>query len=141
MLELNDYMMAFEADIINLLIGPLAEAKYIAETDNEPFNHKIVNLDALKNYGGSSDLALVNEYLQSFSSNQHQKDKKLHELFVMAFEFVNNDAYWAAIIHLASYMLSSRKNIIYCEEVISMLDQSVDHFQSRRSAICMRHSV
>ena len=59
---LNDYTVAFEADIINLLIGPLTEAKHIHETDGEVFNHQLVNLHTLKNYGGSSDLALVNEY-------------------------------------------------------------------------------
>ena len=38
---LNDYMAAFEADIINLLIGPLAEAKHIYDADGELFNHKL----------------------------------------------------------------------------------------------------
>ncbi len=33
----DDYRLAFEADIVNLLIGPLAEAKYSAQIDNEPF--------------------------------------------------------------------------------------------------------
>jgi hypothetical protein len=65
---LKDYMNAFETDIINLLIGPLAEAKYVANTDNEPFNHRLVNLNALKNYDASSDLELVKDYLQSFSA-------------------------------------------------------------------------
>jgi len=32
---IKDYMVAFEADVINLLIGPLAEAKHIYETDGE----------------------------------------------------------------------------------------------------------
>jgi len=128
----KDYMLAFEADIINLLIGPLAEAKHVAETDDELFNHQLVNLKALKNYGGSSDLALVHEYLQSFSADKQQRDEKLNQLFTAAFDFVNNDAHWAAVTKLADYILGGSKNIIGCEEIVLMLDQSINHFQNRR---------
>lgn len=128
----KDYKIAFDADIINLLIGPLAEAKHVAATDDELFNHKLVNLKALKNYGGSSDLALANEYLQSYSADKQQQADKLDELFNVAFDFINNDANWAAIIKLADYVLGSSKNIIDCEEVVSVLDQSVDNFHNRR---------
>src|SRR5665647_2935167 len=38
---IKDYMIAFEADIINLLVGPLAEAKHVAATDDELFNHQL----------------------------------------------------------------------------------------------------
>jgi hypothetical protein len=55
----RDYLIASEADIINLLIGPLAEAKHVYNRDGELFNHKLVDLKLLKNYGGSSDLALA----------------------------------------------------------------------------------
>ncbi len=133
MMELvKDYKIAFEADIINLLIGPLAEAKHVATTDDELFNHQLVNLKALKNYGGSSDLALANEYLQSFSADKQEQDEKLDELFSVAFDFVNNDANWAAINQLAGYILDSSKNIIDCDEIVSVLDQSVEHFHNRR---------
>ncbi|WP_333876087.1 hypothetical protein [Methylobacter sp.] len=136
----NDYMVAFEADIINLLIGPLAEAKYVADTDDELFNRQLVNLNALKNYGGSSDLALANEYLQSFSADEQQRDEKLDELFTVAFDFVNNDVNWAAINKLANYILDDNKNIIGCEEIVSMLDESVDHFQNRRKRARLRQN-
>lgn len=135
----KDYMLAFEADIINLLIGPLAEAKHVADADDELFNHRLVNLKALKNYGGSSDLALTNEYLHSFSADKQQKDKKLDELFTVAFDFVNDDTNWAAITHLARYIFDSSKNIIGCDEVVSMLDQSVEHFQNRRIRARQHH--
>ena len=131
----KDYMIAFEADIVNLLIGPLAEAKHVADTDDELFSHQIVNLKALKNYGGSSDLALANEYLQSFSADQQQKDEKLAELFALAFDFVNTDANWVAITQLADYILDSSKNILDCEEVGLILDQSVADFQNRKSPV------
>jgi hypothetical protein len=129
---IKDYIVAFESDIVNLLVGPLAEAKHVAYTDDEFFNHQIVNLKALKNYGGSSDLALVHEYLQSLSGDQQQKQKKLDELFTEAFNFVNKDENWIAITQLANYILDSRKNIICCEDVISILDQSLDQFKKHR---------
>ncbi len=91
----KEYNTAFETDIINLLVGPFSEARFVADTDDELFNHKLVNLKALENYGGGSDLALANDYLQSFSADQQQKDEKLYELFIAAYEFVNNDANWA----------------------------------------------
>ncbi len=129
---IKDYMVAFESDIVNLLIGPLAEAKHVADTDDEFFNHQIVNLKALKNYGGSSDLALAHEYLQSLSGDQEQKDAKLNELFTAAFDFVNKDENWLAISELANYILDGRKNIICCEDVIAVLDESVDYHHKRR---------
>jgi hypothetical protein len=119
---IKDYMIAFEADIINLLIGPLAEAKHIADIDDELFNQQLVNLKALKNYGGSSDLALAIEYLQSFSTCKQQQDEKLNELFAVAFNFINDRANWSAITKLAKYILNSHKNIISCEEVVSLLE-------------------
>lgn len=125
----RDYKRAFEADIINLLIGPLAEAKHVADTDGELFNQKLVNLLALKNYGGRSDLALVNEYLQSYSTDKQQQNEKLAELFTLAFDFINNTKNWAAISKLANYILASNKNTIHCEEIVSTLDQAVAHYQ------------
>jgi len=119
---IKDRMIALEADIINLLIGPLAEAKHIADTDDELFNHKLVNLKALKNYGGDSDLDRVHEYLQSFSACKQQQCKKLEELFAVAFNFINDRANWAAITKLAHYILDSKKNIINCEEIVSLLE-------------------
>ncbi|MDP3877697.1 MAG: hypothetical protein Q8Q50_12015 [Methylobacter sp.] len=91
-------------------------------------------MKALKNYGGSSDLALAYEYLQSYSANKEQKDKKLDELFNLAFGFVNDDENWAAITQLANYILGNDKNIIGCEEVVSILDDSVEQFKNRRRA-------
>lgn len=117
----NGYMAAFEADIVNLLVGPLAEARFIAETDDEPFSKELVDLAALKNYGGSSDLELASEYLNCFSDCGNQQKLKLAELFTEAFDFVNNRANWKAIGKLAHYILASDKNIISCNEVASLL--------------------
>jgi hypothetical protein len=117
----KDYLIAFEADIINLLAGPLAEAKYIHKRDNERFNYKLVNLKSMKNYGGGSDLELALEYIESFSASKEQQDEKLDELFAAASDFVSDSSNWKAITKLANYILESGKNIINCEEVVSVL--------------------
>jgi hypothetical protein len=122
----DDYMTAFDADVINLLVGPLAEAKYITDIDDEVFSLKLINLDALKNYGGSSDLVLFEEYLQSFSTSQQQRDDKSAELFALAFSFITDKSNWAAITRLANYILDSHKNIISYEEIVLLLDYSSD---------------
>jgi hypothetical protein len=129
---IQDYRIAFESDIINLLIGSLAEAKHIADTDNEPFNLKLINLKALKNYGGNSGLAMVNEYFKSFFADKH-KDEKLDELFTKAYDFVNNDLNWAAITKLAKYILDGSNNIIYYDEISLILDRSMANFIDRRT--------
>ena len=119
---LKAYMVAFEADIMNLLIGPLAETKYSYERDGEVFNDQLVNLNTLKKYGGNSDLALVNDYLQSFSACAQQQAKKLSELFDLAFNFVNDSVNWAAITKLAHYILNNNKFNIGYEEVASLVE-------------------
>ena len=118
----RDYIIAFEADILNLLIGPLAEAKHVHNRDNELFNHQLVDLKALKNYGGDSDLALARDYLESFSASKQAQDEKLDELFTVACDFVRDSSNWKAITKLAHYILGSNKNIISCEEVASVLE-------------------
>ncbi len=118
----KDYITAFEADIINLLVGPLAEAKYVYNRDDELFNHKLVDLKALKNYGGDSDLNLAREYLECFSTSKQQQDEKLNELFIAACDFVNDNSNWKAITKVARYILESNKDIISCEEVVSVIE-------------------
>jgi hypothetical protein len=117
----KDYLIAFEADIINLLVGPLAEAKHVYSRDDELFNHKLLDLTSLKNYGGDSDLALAREYLESYSASRPQQDEKLKEMFAEACNFISDDCNWKAITKLASYILESNKNIIRCEEIVSLL--------------------
>ena len=118
----RDYLVAFEADIINLLAGPLAEAKHVYKRDDELFNHQLVDLKSLKNYGGGSDLALARDYLESFSASKQIQDQKLAELFASACEFVREPANWKAITKLANYILDSNKNMISCEEVVSVIE-------------------
>ncbi len=118
------YQRAFEADIINLLVGPLAEANYVSLRDDEPINQHLVNLHALHNYGGSSDLETINEYLDCFIADQILRENKLSGLFLAAFDFINNQSNWHAIMALANHILADSKNIISCEEIITVLDAS-----------------
>lgn len=128
------YHRAFEADIINLLVGPLAEANYVAKRDDEPINPRLVNLNALHYYGGASDLEAINEYLACLIANKAQREKKLSELFLAAFHFINDRSNWNAIMALADYILADCKNIIECEEIIAVLDAHC--FVARKSAWC-----
>jgi hypothetical protein len=126
--EQEECLCAFEADVINLLAGSLAEAKYVASRDNEVFNPNLVYLGALKFYGGSSDLEVITEYLECFMLHKAERDRKLAELFLAAYHFVNKRSNWRAISALADCILDTpkaeSKDIILCEEVISLLESS-----------------
>lgn len=128
------YQLAFEADIINLLAGSLAEARYLALRDDEPINSRLITINALHYYGGASDLETINDYLDCLALDTAQREQKLHELFLAAFEFVSNAGNWYAIAALADYILVNCKNVITCEEIIAVLD--IHSFVSRKSAWC-----
>jgi len=110
--SIKQSLIVFEADIVSLLAGSLAEAKYVATTDNEVFSQRLINLKALNYYGGESDLPLVHDYLLSFSDYQQKRDEKLEALFVIAFNFINDPANWAAITKLAHSILESQEGLI-----------------------------
>ncbi len=122
--EQDAYQTAFEADMINLLVGPLAEAKHVALRDDEQFNAKLVNINALHNYGGTSDLNKVYEYLNIFIATRSRHKDKVAELFDKAFQFISSPTYWKAIERLSDYILKNKENIISCEEAIAVLDES-----------------
>ena len=122
--EQEECLCAFEADVINLLAGSLAEAKYVASRDNEVFNPNLVYLGALKFYGGNSDLEVITEYLECFMLHEAERDRKLAELFLAAYNFVNKRSNWRAISALADFIRDEPKDIIQCEEVISLLESS-----------------
>lgn len=116
------YQKAFEADIVNYLIGPLAEANYVALRDDEVFNPNLINKAALGNYGGRYDLEVVDEYLQCLADDFALKQQKIDALFLEAFHFVNDRANWFAIASLANFILADNKTVIPCEEAIAVMD-------------------
>lgn len=118
----EEYRCAFEADVINLLAGPLSEAKYVALRDGEVFNANLVNLRALLFYGGNGDMEVITKYMDCFVPDKVDRSRKLAELFSAAYSFVNKRSHWPAISTLAEFILDAQKNIILCEEVISILE-------------------
>jgi len=116
------YQRAFEADMINMLAGPLAEAKYIAQRGGELINPRLMHLNALHYYGGTSDLESINEYLECFLANSKLREQKITELFLAAFSFVNEKSNWLAIADLADFIVSEDKSVIDCNEIIAVLE-------------------
>jgi len=118
-----DYQLAYEADIVNLLVGPLAEAKYVSIRDDEAFNFNLINTQALNYYGGSSDVKKAYAYLTYFIASESLREEKMIELFSQAFQFIENRDNWKYILNLAHYILSSEKDIISCEEAVEVFEQ------------------
>lgn len=118
----SSLQLAYQADIINLLSGPLAEARYVALRDNESFGPALINPWSLYNYGGIADMQTVSAYLEYFITSPLARKAKLDELFAEAYYFVNNPKNWNSIASLANFILSSKQDIISCEEVMEILD-------------------
>jgi len=123
----KSFMTAFTTDIINLLIGPLAEAKYIALCDDEIFNKYLIPVNALHYYGGESDLAVINDYLSCYSSCKNQQDEFLSELASQAFDFVENDSNWKKIMMLAHYVIDKEIKSIDYEQISTLLETQSTH--------------
>jgi len=123
---------AYEADVVNLLVGPLAEAKHVALGDGEIFNLDLVNLNALRHYGGHSDLERAQYYLEYFITSKTRRDKKLAELLKQAYQFIDNPRHWTCISSLAQFILDSRQEVISCDEAISIFDACLSAPQHER---------
>lgn len=123
----KELLTALEADVVNLLIGPLAEAKHVANSDDEVFNQYLVNVEALHNYGGTSDLALINDYLACISNCKNTQDQKLIELHLQAFAFIDNTSNWKRIIKLAQYIIDKDIKSIDYNEVTTVLNMHKVH--------------
>ena len=122
-----DYQVAYEADIINLLAGPLAEAKYVFLRDNKIFNVNLLKPDALQNYGGNADMKEVRFYLESLLPSLQEQDTKLNQLFAEAFRFVQNAQNWKRIAALANYILDSSEEQLGYEQVEQVLHQNQEY--------------
>lgn len=117
------YRLAFEADIVNLLVGPMAEAKYVALHNNEPIDPQLISVRALNYYGAASDFMIIKEYLECFITETSERATKVAELFLMAFNFINSPSNWRAIIALADYIIRADKERIDCEEAGRIISQ------------------
>ncbi len=118
-----NFELAYKADVINLLAGPLAEAKYVSIRDGEALNFNLLNTQALRRYyGGSSDVEKAYAYIEYFVASKAQSEKQMLELFLEAFQFIENTENWKRILNLAHYLLKSEKEVISCEETVDVLD-------------------
>ena len=118
------YQLAFQADIVNLLAGLIAEAKYAALRDGKLPQSNRSKINAITYYRRSTDLKIAHEYLDCLLPGSTQPKNKMYELFAEAHAFVNDFSNWKAITALAVYILNSQKSILDCEEIIHLLDQS-----------------
>jgi len=125
---------ALEADVITLLSGVLAEAKFVADCDGERINGHLLNLDSLQYYRESVDLALVNDYIRCLIPNKKERNEKLTELFARAFDFVNEYSIWNDITRLANYILE-KNHTIDCEEIIRVLDDDKTSLQAQEHSM------
>ena len=117
---------AYEADVVNLLVGPLAEAKYVSLRDGETFNPALIDLKALRHYGGHSDLEKAQQYLEHFITSKTLREKKLLELLTQAYRFVDHAKHWTCIRNLSHFILDSQQEIISCDDAINIFEQCLD---------------
>ena len=118
------YQEAFEADIVNLLAGPIAEAKFVALRDDEVISPRLLNLKALHRYGGETAIDVVYKYFECINETDKNKEKLIICLYLSAFAFVNERANWLAITALAEQILAAQKPIIAFEEIVSVLERN-----------------
>ncbi|MCF7971842.1 MAG: hypothetical protein K9L22_11855 [Methylococcaceae bacterium] len=120
------FFNALMADMLNLIIGPLAEAKHVAMNDGEVFNNQLISLDALHNYGGSADLKLLYAYLDCLADSRLDQDQLLTDLLIQAFDFISNVSHWSKITLLARHIVDQKTTTIDYNEITSLLSQPQD---------------
>jgi hypothetical protein len=121
--EKRQCQCAFDADVINILAGSLAEAKYVALRDGEVFSANLVYLGALKFYGGGQELKIIDEYMACLlPDSKAEQDKKRAELFLAAYSFINGRSNWLAIKALAEAIYNNPKELFACEELIALIE-------------------
>ena len=117
----EEFRHLLETDVINLLAGPLSEAKFAALHDDEIFNANLVNIGSLRFYTGHASLALVKQYMDCFKLGVEDYEKKLKELFLSAYHFISDDLNWRAICSVAEYILNEPGKAIKDEEIRVLL--------------------
>jgi len=97
-----------------------------------------VNINALHYYGGSSDLEIVNEYLECLIDSDELRERKMTELFLAAFNFVSEQSNWRAITVLADSILTNEENIIECNDIIDVLESGGRRMATSQSLASFR---
>lgn len=135
----HSFQRAYEADVVNLLAGPLAEAKFVTQCDGEVFRRDLISLDALSHYGGISDLHAAAHYLDLFIASKSKREAKMVELLSEAYLFVDDAHDWHCVQHLAQHILLSRQESIGCDEVGHVIERSRASLFERRLRLAGRH--
>lgn len=117
-----DYQQVYEADIVNLLVGPIAEAKYVAIRDDEIFNRNLLTIQALRHYGGHSDIQHAIYRLNAFIVDPVQRETKIQALYHEAYSFIEETSNWNCILNLAHFILESDQSKIRSEDIIALFD-------------------
>jgi hypothetical protein len=128
--ELEKFHQAFEADIVNQLVGPLSEAKYIALRDNQTFDVNRIYLGALKFHGAKAALNLINHYMEFRQFGSSRQNKKLAELFLAAYGFISNQEIWQTICDLSNFIVKQNQTVISCETLVERLQDCATANQS-----------
>ncbi len=121
-IEDMDFKKACESDVMNMLVGPLAEARYVAESDGELFHPDLMTLPSLKRYGGWGDLDRAYGHLKNCLGDCCNLDNELSRVFEQALKFISSESYWRAISNLARYVLNSQSELIDCHKIIEILE-------------------
>ncbi len=124
--EKQNCICAYEADAMNLLVGSLAKAKYIAECNNEVLNQNLIRNNILNHLEPSSDTEKAWGYLENFITSQPSRKLKMQEIFNQALQFINYYPHWKGITKLVDYIFSCEKKTISCEESMRIFDQYVE---------------
>lgn len=118
----SEYNVAVQADIINSFVGSLAEAKFVAINDAEEFSRFSINSEALRNYGGNTALALLNDYFQKFYSSKREQ-KEISDTFLLAaYNFVDNSAHWKMITRIAHHILKNTDKTVFYDDIAFLIE-------------------
>lgn len=139
--EKHQCQAAFEADVINILAGPLAEAKYVALRDGEVFNANLIYLGALKFYSGAMDLLAVDEYMDClFPDHGTERQQKMASLFLAAYGFISKPEIWQATTRLAEGLCNDPKDTVSCDELIAMFAPKAPQYPKTQPLLSIKPS-
>jgi hypothetical protein len=114
----QEYQSAFEADVMNLLAGAMAESQVMSDIDSQAFTaDQVYRLAQRGNFG----LETVGDYLACLQLDPPGRKQKLAELFLAAYRFIIDPYHWHAITALAEYIWQQPAGIISCEDVSAVL--------------------
>jgi len=122
--EHAEYYQALDADMINFLAGAIAEAHYVYLRDGEKLTSQMLTIAALRSYGSHSDLVRVDEYLNYLTLTPQHRQHKLKQLLTQTFDFMTHFRTWKAVKAVAQFILTSKKQVIRCEEVFAIIDNA-----------------